>query len=306
MNKNIFTFLFLNLSFLISFAQYPNTDIWLLDVNEDNGTITFNNPVNITNREGYDNQPAFSPDGKCILFSSLRENKQTDIYKYTIASKKTKRFCKTPESEFSPTFMPDGKYISAVLIEKDSTQRLWKFPIKGGSGSIVMDKIDSVGYHCWINENTLAFFILTKPFTLQIADVKTQQATVIADSVSRCIKMIPERKAMSYTVKLNDTTFVIRQHQFQKTPLPSIFDSALLNYKAIGKSEDYIWYNQSTLIMANGSLLYSSCIDCFGNGGSWKLIADLKQFGIDKIGRIAISADKKKIALVTTVENSKK
>lgn len=297
--KSIFLFFILNFSFLIAYAQYPNTDIWLLDIKQDGTTWKFENPINITNRDGYDSQPAFSPDGSYVLYSSYREN-QTDIYKYDIIKKKISQFCNTAESEFSPTFMPDGKNISAVLIEKDSTQRLWKFPIKGGKASLVMDKIDSVGYHLWVNKSTVALFILTHPFTLQMADVKTQQTTIIADSIGRCMKMIPERSSMAYTVKTNDTTCYIRQHKSTNTPLKSVFDSVLKNYKTIGKSEDFVWINNNTIFMSYGSKIYSSCIDCYNDSGPWKLVADLKQYGIDKIGRISISDDKKHVALVIT------
>ena len=43
-------------------------------------------PVNITNRSGYDNQPSFSKDEKSIYFTSIRNDKQADIYLYNIKS----------------------------------------------------------------------------------------------------------------------------------------------------------------------------------------------------------------------------
>ena len=205
-----------------------------------------------------------------------------------------------PESEFSPTFMPDGKNISSVLIEKDSTQRLWKFPILGGPASLALDKIDSVGYHCWINKNKIAFFVLTQPFTLQVVTTTVQQAQIIDDSIGRCTQNIPMRNALSYTVKQNDSTIFIRQYKFDVKPSKTIFDVVMKNYRTINRSEDYTWLNENTLIMGSGSTLYKSCVDCKNESGAWTIIQDLKQFGIDKIGRIAISANKKRIALVTT------
>jgi hypothetical protein len=291
-------FFILNFSFLISFAQLPNTDMWLLDLKDDHGKITFSNPVNITNREGYDNQPAFSPDGKHILFSSVREGVQSDIYKYDIATKQTTQFTKTEESEYSPTFMPGGKFISSVRVEKDSTQRLWKFPINGGEPSLVMKGIKNIGYHCWINKDSVALFILPEPFTLQIANINTEKTKVVEDSIGRCTQLITGRNAFSYTTK--DTTKHAFIHQFKLDTKPSKtnFDRIIKSFKIQNTSEDYIWYSNNTLITGSGSELYKACVDCYDP--AWKMIQDLKAFGIEKIGRIAISPDKKKIALVTT------
>src|SRR3989304_1572957 len=111
-------------------AQLPDTDIWLLDIKDSAEQISFHHPVNITNRKGYDNQPVFSPNGKYILYSSQPDSGcATDIYKYDLKTKTITQFTKTQTSEYSPTFMPDGKNISVVMVEKDSVQRLWKFPL---------------------------------------------------------------------------------------------------------------------------------------------------------------------------------
>src|SRR6476660_844793 len=80
--------------------------------------------VNITNNPGYDNQPCFLPDSSGVLFSSNRDGKQNDIYRYDIATKAVTQLTHTPENEYSPTIMPDGKTFSTV---RGDEQRLWKF-----------------------------------------------------------------------------------------------------------------------------------------------------------------------------------
>ncbi|MBL7891512.1 MAG: PD40 domain-containing protein [Bacteroidia bacterium] len=297
-HKQIFAFLFFNSLFLISFSQLPNTDIWLLDIKDDKGKITFSNPINITNRDGYDNQPAFSPDGKYILFTSIREGVQADIYKYDIAGKQTSQFTKTEESEYSPTFMPDGKFISTVRVEKDSAQRLWKFPVNSGEPTLVTANVKNVGYHCWINKDSVALFILPEPFTLQIANITTEKTTIIDDSIGRCTQKTQKHNAITYTTKDTSKQAFIHLYKLDKRPSKTIFDLAMKKFKAYKTAEDYVWYSNNTLIMGSGSELAKACVDCYDP--NWKIIQDLKVFGIDKIGRIAISADRKKIALVTT------
>src|SRR5262249_3472162 len=154
----------------------PASDIYLVDLKrQHNGAMKFSQPMKITNTVGYNNQPSFMPDGKSILYTSIRE-KQADIFGYDLRTSKTVQNTNTPESEYSPTLMPDGKTISVVRVEADGTQRLWKFPLAGGAPSLILEKTKPVGYHLWIDNYTLALFILGgtgKPNTLQIVEVAT-------------------------------------------------------------------------------------------------------------------------------------
>src|SRR5438067_13334593 len=159
-------------------ATPPASDIFVIEVGSKRNKETkdlepnFSEPKKITDYAGYNNQPFFLPDGHKILYTSIR-NSQADIYQYDLKSGKTTQVTSTPESEYSPTLMPDGKNISVVRVEKDGTQRLWKFPLTGGTPSLILDKIKPVAYHLWIDDHTLALFVLGKPNTLQIVDMTT-------------------------------------------------------------------------------------------------------------------------------------
>ena len=65
-------------------CQMPNTELWLFKIENSKQGPLFSKPQNITNREGYDNQPSFSADGKKIFYVSVREDKQADIYIYDL------------------------------------------------------------------------------------------------------------------------------------------------------------------------------------------------------------------------------
>ena len=293
-----FYFRFLFLAYLLfsthfSFSQLPDTDIWLFDMKEDSGTFTFSNPINITNRKGYDNQPAFSPDGKYILYTSIREDKQADIYKYDIKSKQTTQFTKTLESEYSPTFMPGGKFISTVRVEKDSAQRLWKFPVAGGEPSLIMDKVDSIGYHCWTSDTTLALFILTKPFTLQMVNIKEQKAKVIATDIGRCLVTASNKRDFFFTEVIDSSLLI------HKANADSLFDSRLPVLKGsefLVATNDFL--NREVIFMGRGGILFS--LIKTGEKSLWKEVTDFSFLGINKIGRLTISTDGKKIAIVNT------
>src|SRR3989442_341427 len=88
------------------------SDIFIVDVKTklDRKTRTdelkFGAPKKVTDFAGYNNQPFFMPDGRSLLYTSIR-NKQADIYRYDLNTGATTQVTNTPESEYSPTLMPD-------------------------------------------------------------------------------------------------------------------------------------------------------------------------------------------------------
>lgn len=208
----------------------PNTDIWLLDISSVKDSIILSNPVNITDRVGYDNQPAFSPDGKYILYTSVRDEKQSDIYRYDLKTKTISQFTKTVTSEYSPTFMPDGKNISVVMVEPDSAQRLWKFPIKGGKPGMIVKEVDSIGYHCWFYGDRIAVYLLTEPNSLQLISKKFPQPKFVDSNIGRCIKY--HNGMLYYTKKMKDG---LNQFFFFNLPGWHVKETG-----AIIESEDYV------------------------------------------------------------------
>ena len=58
-------------------AQIPSTDIFVLEVKGD----SLGSPQRVTDRDSYDNQPRFLPDGKRLVYSAFGET-DTDIVVY--------------------------------------------------------------------------------------------------------------------------------------------------------------------------------------------------------------------------------
>src|SRR2546429_4187622 len=168
----------------------PSSDIYIIDVKSYDGELEFSPPVKINATTGYNNQPFFLPNGHGILYTSIRD-KQADIYRYDISTKATTQITSTPESEYSPTLMPDGKNISVVRVEADGTQRLWKFPLAGGAPSLIVENIKPVGYHLWIDDHTLALFVLGgsgKPNFLEIYATRTQKSEFVIENPCRILR----------------------------------------------------------------------------------------------------------------------
>lgn len=268
--------------------QPPGTDIFLVDLVVRGGSVQLGTPLNITDREGYDNQPAFTADGRSVLYTSIREDGQADIYRYEIARRATVRVTHTLESEYSPTTMSDRRGISVVRVEPDSTQRLWRFGLEGGEPELLLPGVRPVGYHAWVGEHTVALFVLGSPATLQFADLRTGQAEVVAEDIGRSLHRIPGRRAISILRRAPEGERWIEEVDVGSREIRRLI-------RPLEQGEDYAWTPDGKLLMGQGAKLF------FWDqvvGGDWREIADLSTAGISEITRIAVSPRGDRLALV--------
>jgi hypothetical protein len=266
----------------------PNTEIFLASLS---GGGVVGRPTNITNSPGYDNQPSFTLDGRSILFTSVRGGgTQTDIYRYDIAAATTSRVTNTPEGEYSPTVTPDGAHISAIRVEADSTQRLWRFALDGTQPELVLERVKPVGYHAWADDHTLALFVLGPPATLQLADTRTGTAETISRGINRSIQRIPRSGTVSFVDRDEDGSLMIRELD-PKTKNVTTLVAAV----AGAKEADCAWTPDGMLMMAEKDVLYGWRRE----GTTWKRLTDLGALGLHGVTRIAISPAGDRIAVVT-------
>jgi len=266
------------------------SDIFIVDVKNEGGGMRFSQPVKITTFAGYNNQPSFLPDGRGILYTSIRD-KRADIYRYDLRSGATSQITNTPESEYSPTLMPDGRNISVVRVEANGTQRLWKFPLKGGEPSLILENIKPVGYHLWIDDHTLALFILGakgQPNTLQIVNVLTEKAEVVAENPGRILRLIPHQNRLSFVHKISDQEWIVKAFDLKTRKVATLI-------KTFPGVEDYAWTPAGILLMAKDVKLFkwNPTVD-----QDWQQIADFSQAGLKRITRITVSPKGDRVAMV--------
>jgi dipeptidyl aminopeptidase/acylaminoacyl peptidase len=283
-------------------APPADTEIYLAPLTVVAGALTVGTPVNTTNSPGYDNQPSFTPDGSAILFTSDRGSPasvqalfRTDIYRYDIASRAVSRVTDTPEGEFSPTVTPDGRHISVIRVEADSTQRLWRFTLDGKQAELVLRDVKPVGYHAWADDHALVLFVLGQPATLQIADPQTGTADIVARGVGRSIQRIPGGRTIS---------FVERQPASQQDGAPTLWIreldprtkriTPLVRAVAGATDADCAWTPRGMLLMAHGGALYG----WRPGDPDWTRVADLDALGLTGVTRLAVSPKGEWIALV--------
>lgn len=266
-------------------AAVPSTDIYLYRLSR--GVIPFRSRlVNITNRIGYDNQPAFV--ASTIYYTSIR-NGQADIYKFEHAQHLP--FTSTPESEYSAAMSPDGRSISVIRVELDSTQRLWRFPLDGSAPSVVLRDIKPVGYFAWLDSATVALFVLGSPNTLQIADTRTGSGRVVTTNIGRSLQRVPGGRRASFVQRLGEKGVL-------KTVDPTPRSDGTWDIETVAvlpDSADYVvWRSPTELYTAAGSRIFR----LRRPGSAWQPIADLRNSGLKRISRLALHPNGGELAIV--------
>jgi hypothetical protein len=258
-------------------AQNP-TDIFLAPLGQSGRTITIGAPVNLTRRAGYDNQPSFAPDGASLLYTSIGEAGQADTWTIRLAAGggAPAQLTNTAIGVYSPTVMPDGTSFSVIRVEPDSTQRLWKFPLGGGEPTLVLERVKPVGYHAWLDASTVVVYVLGSPATLQIADLITGNATLVASNVGRGLVKVPHHPSVNFVQIVPDSGQWLAE-----------YDAATKSVRRLGRlpqGADYVaWTPGGALLTAAGSTIYR------WDDGTWAVAADLAAAGVRGISRLAVS-----------------
>ena len=244
----------LSLLFLVSIfslAQQTNTEVFLFDMKVTNGAYEFLNGKNISNNEGYDNQPSFVNDNQ-ILFASTRKG-QTDIASYR-ANYDTKTWLNFTEGgEYTPLKIPNKHAVSAVRLDKDGKQRLYSYSLSNGeSEELIADLV--VAYYTWYDDNTVVSAVIENDslnlFTTNISEGKSRKYDI---SVGRSFHKIPNSNLVSYISKKGDNWTI-------RSVNPNTGDTKLIA-NTIPEVEDMCWVINGDILMGKGSKLFKLTIN---------------------------------------------
>ncbi len=264
----------------------PEFDLYLADLHQQK----ISNIKKVNHKTGYQNQPAFSHDGRFLYWTSEQKNaeqSQMDIASLNIKSGESGLYRATPLSEFSPTVLPDGA-LSAVVVEADGTQRLWRIPAQGEAKALFAEPKD-VGYHAWGPDADLLLFILGKDEAdHQIAYRSSKgEMQTLAKNIGRSLAWRPDSKEAYFTEKHGDRLSLSWFETNSKT-----LKSKQLLLPETG--QDLRWYNSDTLLVSAGNSIYS----WQPGTNSWQVWLDLSKSCNGSVSRFSISANQQKLAFV--------
>lgn len=268
------------------FAQ-ENTEVFVFDISPSYEGIQLLNVRNISNNEGYDNQPSFISN-EAIIFAA-NNNGQTDISEYDFNTK-IKRWVniETEGGEYSPQKFPASNDFAAVRLDKDGKQRLYRYNSEKGTSTILIEDL-KVAYFSFYNDQKIMATVLNNDkLDLTMIDLQSKSVDTLFKDAGRSIQRVPKTKSMSYTLVNESKTLdlyvldIISEESYFICELPS-------------GVEDYIWLNDTQILVGLGSNLY--IYDTLGEP-EWNKVASVSEYGIKNISRMAISPNGKKLALV--------
>ncbi len=266
------------------------TDIWIAELSGTGATLSLAAPRNLTARPGYDNQPQFTPDGQALLYTRIEASGRSDVWRVALGGGAPVRVTDTAvEQEYSPTPMPDGRGFSAIVVEADSTQRLWAYGWDGRPQRIIVPALKPVGYHVWVGGERLGAFVLSQPTpdvpnALVVMQPASGRVDTLARGIERAFARVPGREAFTFVQRRDSATMVLEADVRTLRVRPVMTGPAGLEY--------HVW-------LPDGSMLIS------GNGRIWRWadgqltsLADLRALGIEGVTRLALGPDGKTLAFV--------
>jgi hypothetical protein len=269
----------------LSWAQ--GFDIYLFDMQSE-----FKLVKQVTDRVGYDSQPAFSNDSQALLFSSDRAGGQTDVFRHRIADGELTNLTNTPdENEYSP--QPWGnEHFSYVLQEGVPYQHLWQRDWKGGEPQRVLTSYVPVGYYARSDKGVLfwgryAYSLFWEAAGSEVGPGAGESLYVI-DQAGRSLHPIPGSELFSFVHKQSNWSWVIKSldpSTHAITPLVGISS----------RNEDYCWTPDGRMLTADGVAMLQFKP---GTDDQWQPLTELTAAGLHIGGRCAVSPDGRYLALV--------
>ncbi|OAD92622.1 hypothetical protein A7A78_01555 [Aequorivita soesokkakensis] len=284
MKKLLFLFIILTSSFI--FAQ-ENTEVYVFDIRPAYEGLELINPRNISNNEGYDNQPSFISN-EALVFAGNNEG-QTDISEYNLNSKlQTWINKKTEGGEYSPQKFPSSNDVASVRLDKDGLQRLYRYNSQTGSSSELIKNLQ-VAYFAFYNDQKILSTVLDgDSMDLVLIDLSSKTADTIFRNAGRSLQKVPKTNSMSYSLVNEEGNLDVYLLDMDS------YESFFVTELPIG-IQDCVWINDTQILVGSGNKLYM--YDTLGEP-EWTRVASLEEYGIKNISRMAISPDGKKLAVV--------
>ncbi|MCK8479482.1 nuclear transport factor 2 family protein [Psychroserpens algicola] len=272
---------------LLSIASYAqsDTEVFLFDLETTSSKIELKNAKNLSNNEGYDNQPSFL-DNRYILFASTR-NGQTDISKYDMRYDSRSWLNFSPGGEYTPLKIPNKNEVSAVRLDTDGLQRLYRYNMSNGEAIELIEDL-VVAYYTWYDDHTIVSAVIEgDDLNLYATNLEDGSSRKFATKVGRSFHKIPNSNLVSFISKDNENQWQIKSLN-PETGITKVIANTLEGV------EDICWLNSTTILSGKDNMLYKLTLQRDNN---WKQVTDVSVNGITKITRIAVNDTSDKLLL---------
>lgn len=245
-------------------------------------------PVLSVTTHAQDDEPAFLADSTGFLFTSNRDGKQSDVYRYDIKSKAVTQVTRTPEDEREPIASSDGK---TLIVVRGPERRLWRLNSDGSDAGPVSSHPGGVVAHASLSPTSTAAIVQDDADTraLQLIDTATGTADTIESGIGRSFFIRPDRSSIGFLKTVPDGSLVMREWTVATR-------KARETGFALEGADSVTCTPSGMLLMARQSkvFLFEPQTD------RWIEFADLDKSKVRSITRLAVSPDAKWIAIVSS------
>lgn len=273
-------------------SDFPESDIFLFQVSQNDGSYSVANGKNLTNRPGYENQPFFTYDSSSFLFTQS-EGAQTDVYEHFLDSSETKRVTQSKGMEFSPTPSPDNQKISFVTDGEGANQSIWHIDRKDPSSQIwtleSQPEREPVGYYSWNHETGYIVFWSRYGYSIRLVhESKKLSHYITGNAVPTTPWIIPGTKRFSFVHRQANGQVWIKELDPDTRSVRPLVAIA-------GSNTHYNWMPDGSIVMTQGTKLFRWKE---GQTKGWKEVSDLASAGMQSATRVAVSPNGKWLAVV--------
>ncbi len=190
-------------------VNVPNPDIFVYSVETGQST-------KLTNDVGFNADPSFSPDGKQIVFASLRDG-NAEIYLMNSDGRDVRRLTNDPAWDNHPVFSPDGTQISFDSDRDNETSDIYLMRADGSDIRRLVDwkSNESAENGCWSPDGTKLAFTSDRNGNDDIYVISAQaypEHLVLADEGANLRNPVlsPDGKRIAYEAELADHSGELR------------------------------------------------------------------------------------------------
>lgn len=270
-------------------AQILETEVWAgtLDLRE--GGFAVADLKNISNHRGYDNQPAFLPDGQSLLFTTEAVNlDETGLGVHAVRyDLRTAKATPLPQARgFSPTPTADGR----IMLLREGG--VW---LHDARGKLVraLAQTTQAGYFHRLEDERWVLFMNDKDRRIVLYDPQSHALETMITGAITAPYRVPGERAVTFVVQNEDVRTLHRLDIDEKR----VTTLATIPFPTGGH---HVWTPRGTIFIASGAAIHEWDPR---RPFEWPVVHRFDSPDLQGITRIALNASADRIAIVSTARD---
>lgn len=270
-------------------AQVLTTEVWVGKLDTGGGGFAVSGLRNISNHPGYDNQPAFEPDGEVLLYTREAEGMSETGHGVHAVRYDLRDGTATPLPKargFSPTPDPEG-----ILLLRDGS--VWLHDREGKQLRNITPMIKTAGYFTQLEPHLWVLFFNEKDRRIGVHDTQRFTTAYVDQGAITAPYRIPGEKAVTFVTQ-KETKKTLRKLDLGN-PEHNMLTTAVEQIP-FATGGQHVWTARKTLLMASGNTLYEWDP---ARPDDWRVLWRTDHPELQGISRIALNPNNDRIALVS-------